>query len=72
MEFLCIAKYTLQASVEFSDKWYLTHGYAHGKTQSDYHMFLQYVKINFKEIFFKKLNMKGKTINILINKRMPS
>lgn len=49
MDFLCIAKYTLQVSVEFSDKWYSTHGYAYGKTQSDYHC-IQYVKINFKEI----------------------
>lgn len=49
MDFLCIAKYTLQVSIEYSGKWYSTHGYAYGKTQSDYYC-IQYVKINFKEI----------------------
>lgn len=48
--FYVLHSIALQVSIEFSDKWYLTHGYTHEETQSDYHMFLQYVKINFKEI----------------------
>lgn len=69
MDFLCIAKYTLQVSIEYSGKWYSTHGYAYGETQSDHHC-IQYVKINLRR--FRRSNMKGKTINILINERMPS